>query len=46
MRKLAGLQPTDQLLLFEEVKPDMIEPLCLSDTFKTAELRNGGISGH
>lgn len=43
MRELANLSEDDKILVFEEVRPSMIEPIELETTLKQAELQHGDI---
>ncbi|KAH3767228.1 ubiquitin carboxyl-terminal hydrolase 12 [Pelomyxa schiedti] len=43
MHSLAGLPPEESLILYEEVRPSMIDPLSPISTFSGADLRTGDI---
>ncbi|KAJ2158993.1 ubiquitin-specific protease ubp15 [Coemansia sp. RSA 552] len=43
LRELTGLAPDTPILLFEEVKPALIEPMDLASTFHAAEIQSGDI---
>ncbi|KAJ2388540.1 ubiquitin-specific protease ubp15, partial [Coemansia sp. RSA 2611] len=43
LRRLAGLADTTPVVLFEEVKPSLIEEMDVSQTFQNAEIQSGDI---